>query len=114
MNLLRAYIVEGKSVRDLAAASGDTEPQVRAALEAAGIRIKPGRQRGVVCAAVAWLGLGSFAAFAQQHGTDTLRCQALVLGVPKAALRRVYTIFRDLAVAEAQTNDAAEPEPERA
>ena len=110
MNLLRAYLVEGRSVRDIAADLGTTEPGVRAALGQAGNRVEPGQVRDTVCAAIAWRGLGSFAAFARKHGMGTLKRQAATLGVPVAALKRIHDTFKQLAVAEAQVHDDSEPQ----
>lgn len=110
MSLLREYLVNGRSVREMAAEHGVDEALVRAALARAGIRIGPGEVRDPVCAAVGWLGFESFAVFAQRHGTDTFHRQATLLGVSHAALKRVHDIYRCFAVAEAQADDA---EPQR-
>ena len=110
MNLLRDYLVQGRSVREIAAERGTDEPMVRAGLARLGLRVDRGNVRDPVCANVAVLGFGSFAAFARKHGTDTLYDQAALLGVSSAALERVYDIFRKFAVEEAKADDEHDPQ----
>ena len=96
---LYAYLVEGKSVRDLALESGESEAAVRAALSSLGIRIEPGSIRDPVCAAVAWRGYISFSEFARRHGLEPLADQAVLLGVQRSALEKLHDQLRKLAEA---------------
>lgn len=103
--MLREYLVEGRSVRDLATAR-DVEPAlVRAVLGRAGIKIAVDELRDPVCAAVGWLGY-SFADYASRRATVSPDDQAKELLVPKSDLERLYRTLRDLALTESG-DDAA-------
>ncbi len=94
--LLRAYLVEGRSVRDIADGTVKDEMAVRQELADLGIRISSREIREVVCAAVAWRGYVSFSEFARQHGLEPLSVQAELLGVPQAALEKIHDRLRQL------------------
>jgi len=100
MSLLREYLVDGRSCRDLAAEHRVSEALVRATLGEKGLRVDSDSVRDPVCAAVGWLGYGSFSRFVHQRGLSPLNAQAQELGVTKAQLKRVYEIFRRLAEEE--------------
>lgn len=93
---LRAYLVEGKSVRDIVNDTGVSEATVRASLSALGIRIDPDSIRDPVCAAVAWQGYISFSEFARHHGLEPLADQAALLGVQRSALEKLHDSLRKL------------------
>ena len=94
--LLHAYLVEGKSARDIAYEKEVTASRVRAAFAKIGIHIPPDKIRGDVCEAIAWAGHGSFAGWNQEHGLRTLSEQATELGVSKSGLQRHYDLLRGL------------------
>lgn len=93
---LYAYLVEGKSIRDIALQSGDTESVVRSALGGLGIRVDPDSIRDPVCASVAWQGYISFSEFARRHGLEPLADQAALLGVQRSALEKLHDSLREL------------------
>jgi hypothetical protein len=100
--LLRAYLIEGKSARDIAEDHGVSVPRVRAALAEHGIHIPPDKIRDEVCEAVAWLGHGSFAGFHQAYGFRSVNEQAQELGVSKSVLQRIHDLLRRYVEQEAE------------
>ena len=94
--LLRDYLVEGKSARDIAHALDLSTSRVRLLLASVGINVPPDKIRDEVCEAIAWAGFGSFAGFVQEHGLRTIGEQAQELKVAKSGLHRLYEIFRRL------------------
>jgi hypothetical protein len=94
--ILRRYIVDGLSVRDLVLA-GEDEKAVLEALAAAGLKVQPDQVRDPVCAAVGWAGYRSFEHYASTCGFKPLSDQAAELGVPVGAVRRLHDILRSIA-----------------
>lgn len=95
--LLREYLVDGLSVRDIAHEHGVSESRVRAALAEHRINIPPDKIRDEVCEAIAWAGHGSFAGFMRRHKLKPLADQAEELGVNKNGLQRIYEVVKQLA-----------------
>jgi hypothetical protein len=95
-DILRAYLIEGKSARDIALTLDLSTSRVRMLLGKLGISVPPEKIRDEVCEAIAWNGFGSFAQFVQQHGLRSLGDQAQELKVGKRGLERLYEHFRRL------------------
>jgi hypothetical protein len=91
--MLKGYLVDGKSVRDLAQETGETESHVRSHLAGVGIRVSADEIRDPVCAAVCWSGYESFSRFVSSQGLQPYDDQAAELGVSANALKRIHDIF---------------------
>lgn len=104
--VLREYLVHGISVRDIAAAADVESVIVRAELARAGIKVDAEGLRDPVCAAVAYLGYGSFRAFIRERGLCSRTNQAFELSVPIIALERIHTAFEALTLKESSDSAA--------
>jgi hypothetical protein len=98
--LLSAYLVDGKSVRDIAWTWDYGQSHVRALLAQVGISVPPDKIRDEVCEVIAHQGFGSFAGYTQQCGLKTLTEQANELGVTTNGLKRIYSLLAKLAEQE--------------
>jgi hypothetical protein len=103
--LLRDYLIEGKSARDIAFERDLSTSRVRMLLAKLGIHVPPDKIRDEVCEAIAWAGFGSFAGFVQKHGLRSISEQAQELKVAKSGLQRLNELFREFAEQE----EEAEP-----
>jgi hypothetical protein len=94
VTLLRALLIDGKGVDQLADELQRPAGDILHALRAAGFSFPHGSLVDTVSAAFGALGYKSFDAFAREHGLLSIRDQALKLGVSRDALSRVYDAYR--------------------
>ena len=95
--LLTAYLIDGKSARDIALENDVSNSRVRALLAKVGISVPPDKIRDEVCEVIAHRGFGSFAGYIKQRGFQPRNDQATELGVSACGLERHYALLGGLA-----------------
>jgi hypothetical protein len=110
--LLTAYLVDGKSVRDIALENDLSQSRIRALLAQVSISVPPDKIRDEICETLAHRGFGSFAGYIRKRGLATLDEQAKELGVSTSGLNRLYELLRELSEEEPRRTERGAEAPE--